>query len=49
MSEFLDRLRIGNVIVENIKESDIGELSVINVALRSPKVGFGANEWGISL
>ena len=31
MKEFLDRQKIGNVIVENIKGLDIEELFVINV------------------
>ena len=34
MKEFLDRPKIGNVIAENTKESDIEELFVINVELK---------------
>src|SRR3972149_8682877 len=46
--EFLDQLKIGNVIVENIKELDIGELSVTNVELKLPCLGLDVKEWGIS-
>ena len=46
--ESLDRAKIGNVIVENIRRSDIKALSVTDVALRSLRPAYVVSVWDTS-
>ena len=47
MKEFLDQQKIGNVLVEGIREFDTGELFVKDVELKSQDEKLDVREWGI--
>ena len=47
MKEFLVQLRIGNVLVEDIKGFDIEVLSAKDVVLKLQDVKFAEKEWVI--